>query len=145
MSGNEKDDGEEGRFELTEIQLSKDASGENNTSCASTLYDPSILALSTDHQAILEARYGRHNKYEEDSEKINAPFHIQSPSQRPSNSSPFGLHVNSASKTPYSSYSYGNEEGEESRTCCWGCLPLYASLIVVNIFNTVRLLHLFLC
>lgn len=108
---------------------------------ASTIYDPSVLALSPELRAKVAAREARNQIAEnqsagkEENGKENSPFHVFSPVAAKAKK-PFEMGVDG--KTIRASGG-GLEEAREDELelCCFGYIPLYPSLLCINVLNFV--------
>lgn len=109
---------------------------------ASTLYDPSVLALSPELRAKVAAREARNKNAEDQSpgkeETVadnNSPFHVFSPVATPAKK-PFEMGVDGKTIRA-SGADLEDARDDELELCCFGYIPFYPSLMCVNVLNFV--------
>lgn len=123
------------RFDL------QNSSSEDDAPPASTIYDPSVLALSPELRAKVAAREARNanakgdEAKKETTETENSPFHVFSPGAANAKR-PFEIGVDG--KTIRASAGDVEEARvEELELCCFSYIPFYPSLMLVNVLNFV--------
>lgn len=131
-----------------QLDLPNLSGSEDEAPPASTIYDPAVLALSPELQAKVDAREARNQKGSARNEKESAeedkreaqvneksPFHVFSPiADNPKR--PFEMGVDG--KTIRASSGDVDEARDfEQELCCFGYVPFYPSLVLVNIISFV--------
>lgn len=104
---------------------------------ASTIYDPSVLALSPELRAKVAEREARNKKTAstesgEHDEDDKSPLHILSPNGN-TQKNPFAV---GKPPGPLGNGAAGSSDSE-IELCCCGLLPVYPSLVVINVVNIV--------
>lgn len=130
------DSREDLRFDLKEIQLSKGGSGSTDAPPPSTLYDPAVLAISPDYRAKVQARKDRFTEGQDEPDSEDTPIHIPSPFPNPKRS--VEIPVGQSKITMFDEDTDIGDEDPEMELCCHGYIPLYPTLVAINLFNIVR-------